>query len=221
MAAWAVSGPAEAGRWCRVSRGVADACRCFGIWGQAVRSVRWPPSDRKAEARALVAYGRLGAHCRSLFVDGLRCGPEEILCLARLCPQLRFVEVTGIGALGVDREVWRIWGKTLRCANLSFFYDAVDGAPALRETLGDVIGNCEQLEHLAVAGMDWLTAGISCLAALGGRPTATASPGAGLRRLELTGSEDLADDEAVAMLRRRRPGLEVRVAVRPLPNLDW
>eukprot|EP00971_Amphidinium_carterae_P292803 5812964-Amphidinium_carterae.2 len=37
-------------------------------------------------------------------------------------------------------------------ASLTFFYDAIDGPPAIREVLLDIIGLCPKLETLTIAG---------------------------------------------------------------------
>jgi len=221
IAEMAVVGPSAARSWCLVARDFSEAFGFCGMWAKVVADVQWPlPSTHKAGV--LAALARLGRHCRRLGVDGLRGGVEDLPSLSKLCPSVQAADISGIGVQGVDPEVWCAWGPSLRRLRLAFFYDACDGPPALRRVLRDVVERCPDLEDLAVAGMDWLSAGEACLAAL-------TEPSAGhplprLKRLELAGCEALLKGDATSSFARlvvSRPGLALRITARPAPNLDW
>lgn len=216
LAGWVVSAPGEARRWCLVSQGFARLFRRFELWPLALASVRWPPAPSK-RAGTLAALERMGMHCRGLVVEGLLGGVEDLPLLARRCPSVKDVVVTGIGVEGVETEVWKLWGSSLRRASLGFLYDAVDGPPAIREVLADLVALCPQLEALSIVGMDWLTAREGCLGVLIGSPGQAPN----LRFLSLFGSEAQLGSEALKRLGWARPGLRVRSKVLPAPNLDW
>jgi len=212
VAAYTIHHPSDARKWCLTSRTFASAFEQFSLWPLVVANIRWPPSAHRD--RVLCAYSRLGCHCMRLSVDEVRAGSQDILCLAQCCPSVRALEVTGIGAKGLDPTIWKLW-SALNSANLSFFYDAVDGPPALREVIADVVRQCNELEQLTVAGMDWKNARQSCVTRLcvGGLPK--------LRRLVLAGCEALLTPEEQQQLSTARPDLSVFSVVKRLPNLDW
>jgi len=212
-AAFFAASPREAWHWCLVSSEFRDIFLRFNIWGRLTAVVSWPP--RLKRTSALLALAKHGSECTTLFVDGMLGGTNDIASLAGFCPSVRELEVTSIGSEGLDPVSWNVWGRTLTRLSLSFFYDAIDGPPALREVLHAMVEHCHSLEDLRVAGMDWSNARQVCLAALAkqGAPK--------LRRLQLLGTAASPTTEEQADLRAIRPDLEVQVAVRPLPNLDW
>jgi len=215
FAARAVATRAEAFTWCLVSRGFSDSFARFQLWGQVLATVAWPPSARRTFI--LQAFERLGSHCRFLSVDGYRGGNEDLVTLARLCPQISAVEIEGVDVRGLNADAWRLWSRSLRQLSLSFFYSSIDGAPPLKEVLKDVVESCQELEHLVVQGIDWNKARESCLEVLTEQRTSAPR----LRKLELRGSEAKLSPGSADGLRRARPGIVISTTMRATPNLDW
>lgn len=218
VAAFVISGPTDALHLCQVSSTAAKNFDGPDLWGHAVRTVRWPPCTHhglSSRERVAKAYSGIGTHCRSLVVDGHRRGVEDLLSLAHIFPRVHRLEVTGIGAEGIKTEVWHIWASSLRRCKLAFFYDAVDGMPALTDVLEDVVKHSPELEDLAVSGMDWPSAPTACVSAL-------CRPGAvRLKRLVLSGSEARVQEEFMRRILATRPKLQIVSQVVPGANLDW
>lgn len=212
-AAFFAASPREARHWCLVCSEFRDIFHRFNIWGRLTAVVSWPPSLKRTSA--LLALAKHGSECTTLFIDGILGGTDDIASLTGLCPSVRELEVTSIGSEGLDPLSWNVWGRTLKRLSLSFFYDAIDGPPALREVLYAMVQDCHDLEELRVSGIDWSNARLACLAALAlqGAPK--------LRRVQLLGAAATPTFEEQADLRAVRPDLEVQVALRPMPNLDW
>jgi len=226
VAAYAVSLPKEAFQWSLASSEISKMLHRYGLWSQVVSTLSWPPSSsrgKSSRADAFVVYQRLGIHCKSLSIDGVRSEADDLRQLAKHCPAVHAVELLHIGSQGIHKDVWRAWAQCLRKASLSFFYDAVDGAPPIREVLLDILVLCPQLESLAIAGIDWKSAVEACVRVLSTTRSSMHQRGVvpKLQRLELVGSEAVLSEDAEAMLKRVWPGLSLRARLLATPNLDW
>jgi len=169
----------------------------------------------------------MGQHCRRLSYDCLRGGLSDLPMLARCCSALRALELRGLGAEGVETEVWSACGQTLRCACISFHYDAIDGPAEVRGVLMGILTYCPDLEQLTISGVDWPGARAACLDSL----TAPRGPAAAPCRsggrhpklvlLSLIGSEARLSCEERRRLTSAWPGIVIKASRRDTPNLDW
>jgi len=216
LAERAVASPSDAQSWCRVCRSCASSFSNFGLWDRVLAQVHWPFSNRLSSS-VLNAFSKYGSHCSSLSVDGHRGGIQDLSTLAGLCPQISELEVTGIGVEGLDASALRHWAPSLHRMTLCFFYDAIDGAPALREVLQHVVETCFAVEYLSVHGIDWPSAR-DCVCEVLSKPGIGAP---NLQKLEVTGSEAQLSPTWCSKFEQARPGLVVRFATRPAANLDW
>mmetsp|Transcript_16798 Transcript_16798/g.46261 ORF Transcript_16798/g.46261 Transcript_16798/m.46261 type:complete len:240 (-) Transcript_16798:255-974(-) len=227
VAEFATASPADALRWCTVARRFLGVFSSFDLWRHVVTNVHWPPPASKRDD-VLSAYGKIGQHCKCLSYDGVRGGLSDLALLAQCCPAVEALEVTGLGADGVERDVWKAWGGTLQRVRLAFHYDAIDGPAEIREVLSDLVAHCLDIKQLTISGVDWPSARTTCLESL---TTVSKMAGVGghggsgnlpkLSCLSLLGSEARLSLEERHRLTNAWPGLVIKATMRDAPNLDW